>query len=288
LAAWGLVVALSAVAGCQKDTPAGVAAEGPASASASAATGPQAGACYDTALAPRSMWADGTKPVACTETHRAETYHAGTVDAPGSAPQVQPGSQQIIDLFATCEAKAKEFLGADWHVGRIELQLTLPRPDDWTAGVRSYSCEAAEIDQPGDPTAVRRTASLRGALASPAALAMGCFKMRNPPDWAPMVPAPCDQPHDAEYVGAFTGKQPLPQGDEASSEFGLDQCDAAVAKYVGSPNYRRMVAGYIGWGKAAWDTGRLTARCFAVVEEGRQFTASVKGIGTRNPTTVQV
>jgi hypothetical protein len=48
-----------------------------------------------------------------------------------------------------------------------------------------------------------------------------------------------------------------------------------------------MVAGYIGWGKGAWDTGRLTARCYAIAEEGKQFTASVKGIGTRNPATVQ-
>ena len=285
LAAIGLISVLATVTGCQEDAPT-VATGSSASASASSAPGPQVGACYDAAYAPRSMWADGTPPVPCTQTHRAETYHVGTVDAPANAGQVQAASQQLVDLFATCEAKAKEFLGADWHTGRIELLLTLPRPDDWGKGTRSYSCEAVEIDQPGQPSAVRRTSTLRGALAQPGPLSMRCFDMRNPPTWAPMVPVACDQPHHAEYAGAFTGKLPPTGDDEANTEAAFDSCEPVIDTYVGSPNYRRILIGFLGWSRQAWDAGQLTARCYAVAEEGKRFTASVKGIGTRNPPTV--
>jgi hypothetical protein len=278
-----VVAALVVVAGCGQDRPRRAGAT--ASPSPSALTRPYVGACYDAPMAPRSMWADGTQPVACTEQHRAETYHAGTVDAPGGAAQVQPASQQMFDLFATCEAQAKTFLGADWHTGRIELLLTLPRPQDWMAGVRAYSCEAVEIDQPGERAAVRRTSSLRGSLATPGPLTMSCFDMRNPPNWAPMVPVACDQPHHAEYAGAFTAKQPTPGDDNAVLQAGFDSCEPIIDAYVGSRYNRRISWGYIGWDRYFWDFGQLTTRCFAVAEEGKRFTATVKGIGTRDPAT---
>jgi hypothetical protein len=254
--------------------------------SASAAAGPHAGACYDAALMPHSMWADGTKPVPCTETHRAETYHVGTVDAPAGAAQVQPATQQMFDLYAACEAKAKEFLGADWHTGRVELLVTLPRPADWMAGVRTYSCEVAETDNVGERTAVRRTSSLGGALAQPGPLTMRCFDMRTPPHWIPMVPISCDQPHSAEYAGAFTAKQPAAGDEDTVVQVGFDRCEPVVDAYLGSSNNRYIAWGFFGWHRYFWDLGQLTVRCFAIADGGKRFKSSVKGIGNRSPAVV--
>ena len=246
---------------------------------------PTVGACYDAALAPRSMWADGTPAVPCTQTHRAETYHAGLLDAPATKTQAEPSTEQLLTLFTTCEAKAKDFLGGEWYTARLEIELTLPRPDDFIAGVHAYSCEVYEIDQPGHPTAVRRTSSLRGALAAPGPLSMTCFDMRNPPEWAPMVPARCDQPHDAEYVGVIP-RQAKPSGtdDEANMDAAVQACRPVVTEYVGARN-PRVGWGFIGYGAQVWGAGQLAGRCFALPAEGTKFTASIKGIGNRRPPT---
>jgi hypothetical protein len=274
LAALGVaVIMILAAGGCDGRRPTGAAR-------ALKTDAARVGACYDAPILPQSMWSDGTPVVPCTEMHRAETYYTGTVDAPPDSAQVQDGSQELIKLYATCEAEAKTFLGADWYAGRLAILVTLPRPDDWQAGTRTFSCEVFEIDQPGHETAVRRTASLRGALAAPGPLAMGCFNMRNPPEWAPMVPAACDQPHDAEYVGATLAASELEL--ETNTEALFDKCVDLLVGYVGSTNIRGYQYGYIGSSLS----GELRVRCFAMpAAEGKRFTASVKGIGNRTPPT---
>jgi hypothetical protein len=276
------VVMLAAV-GCAAARPMAQ-ARGMAGKAAKAGPEPTAGACYDAPIAPRSMWADGTPAVPCTQTHRAETYHLGKVDAPSADGQAQPDTKQILRLFDICEVRAKEFLGADWSSGRVEIAVTLPRPDDWVAGVRAYSCEVFEIDQPGQPAAVRRTSSMRGVLAEPGPLSLGCFDMRNPPQWTPMVPARCDQPHDAEFAGVIA-RAPIPTGDaEARKKVMLDACEPVVSAFVGALN-PRIGWGFDPYGGPIWDAGQMAARCFMVPEEGKKFTASVKGIGARRPST---
>jgi Septum formation len=291
LAAIGIGLVTVAGAACGSDGP--PVAAGSASASvASVASGPRLGACYDTPVTLGSMWSDRASEVSCTVEHLAETYHTGTVDVPSDAAQVQPGSQQLFDLFATCEAKANEFLGGAWSGGRIALLVTLPRPDAWAAGARGYSCDAAEVDQIGGQVgfpaaAVRRSSSLRGALAVPGPLAMACFRFHNPPVTLPQVPVPCDQPHDTEYAGAFTGTLPLPPNNEAAHDYAEDRCRGVVAAYIGSKNNGGIRPGWLEWSRTTWDTGLLTVRCFALpATEGKRFTASVKGIGRRSPATV--
>jgi hypothetical protein len=276
-------------AGCGSD--AAPTAAGSPSVSASPSGGPRLGACYATPVTLGSLWSDRTAEVSCTAEHLAETYHTATVDAPAGAAQVQPGSQQLFDLFAACEKAANEFLGGAWTGGRIGLLVTLPRPDAWTAGARGYSCDAAEIDQIGGQigapaSAVRRVSSLRGALAAPGPLGLACFRFRNPPVTLPQVPAPCDQPHDTEYAGAFTGTLPLPADDEAAFAYAEERCRDVVAAYIGTANNAGITPGWLEWNRTTWDTGLLTVRCLAVPAKGKRFTASVKGIGRRSPATV--
>jgi hypothetical protein len=134
---------------------------------------------------------------------------------------------------------------------------------------------------------VRRSSSLRGALAAAGPLTMACFWYRSPPVTLPEVPAPCDQPHDTEHVGAFTGTLPLPQGKDAAHDYAEARCIQLVASYVGSSTLTGITPGWLEWDQQTWDTGRLTVRCFALPEQdGKRFTASVKGIGRSTPPTV--
>jgi hypothetical protein len=206
------------------------------------------------------MWSDRASEVSCNAEHLAETYHTGTVDVPAGAAQVPPGSHRLFDLFASCEETANEFLGGAWTGGRIALLVTLPRPDAWTAGARGYSCDAVEVDQIGGQvgapaSAVRRSSSLRGALTTPGALAMGCLRFRTPPVTLPQIPAPCDQPHDTEYVGAFTGTLPLPTDDDAAHDYAEERCRDAVTAYVGSSNNAGIRPAWLEWNRKTWDTG---------------------------------
>jgi hypothetical protein len=134
-----LLVVAVATAGCDSSSDA---AEAPASATPSIPPA-AVGTCYDARLAVFSMWADGTAAVPCTQPHREETFHVGTIDG---GEWVKPRTQRMSELFATCAAKAKEFLGGNWYDGRIDLLVTVPRQTAWEAGVRTHSCEAAEID----------------------------------------------------------------------------------------------------------------------------------------------
>jgi hypothetical protein len=235
------------------------------------------GTCYDARLAQYSMWADGTAAVPCTQPHRAETFHVGTID---DAVEVKPRTQRMSDLFSTCAAKAKEFLGGNWYDGRIDLLVTVPRQVAWQAGVRVYSCEAAEIDSIGSDIPIQRASSLRGVLAA-GSLALRCHDWLNKPKDGPLIPAACDQPHDGEYVGAVEVSYPPPAaGYDDQTTAG---CWAALKAYVGMSSTVEWSIMQIGVTTEHWDRGRLTVRCFthASVTGTEQFTASVKGIGDR-------
>jgi hypothetical protein len=192
----------------------------------------------------------------------------------------------MFDLFATCEERAREFLGAPWYSGWVQIQLTLPRPDPAAADVRTYSCEVFEVDQIGPETVVRRTSSLRGALAARGPLSMGCVAQRNPPARAPMIRAACDQPHEAEYVGGYAADLPAGLPDQEQIDLVADRrCAPGVHAYVRA--FRtEILRGFTGWGPAYWEVGQRTMRCFAVAQPGKRFTASVKGLGDRAPPTV--
>jgi hypothetical protein len=117
-------------------------------------------------------------------------------------------------------------------------------------------------------------------------IAIGCLKFRNPPVTLPQVAAPCDQPHDTEYVGAFTATLPLPADDDAAYDYAEQRCRDAVNAYVGSSNNVGITPAWLEWNRSVWDTGLVTVRCLAIPAKGKRFTASVKGIGRRSPATV--
>jgi hypothetical protein len=270
-----IVALLVAAVGCESSSDAEQASASAAPAKPSAAVG----MCYDARLTMYSMWADGAAAVPCSQPHRAETFHVGTIDG---AVEVRQRTQRMSELFAICAAKAKEFLGANWYDGRIDLLVTVPRQDAWKAGVRTYSCEAAEIDSIGSDIAIQRASSLRGALAA-GLLLLKCHDRPNKPKDGPLVPAACDQPHDGEYVGAVEASYPPPAaGYDDQTNAG---CWAALKAYVGMSSTDGWSITEIGITTEHWDRGRLTVRCFTHSAPSEQFTASVKGIGNRRPAT---
>jgi hypothetical protein len=261
-------------------------AAGPGPAARGVSSAPTPGPCHDAPIAPDSIWVDTAPAVACTGPHLAEIYHTATADAPPQAAPVQPGSQAMSRLFAGCEEKATGFLGAPWYTGWVQIRVALPRPDDWAKGARAYSCQAFEVDQIGPENAVRRASSLRGALAARGPLSMGCLAARTPAARAPLVRAACDQPHEAEYVAGYTAVPPASL-TQADADLVADRrCGAAVGAYTRAVGHRQILVGFAGWGPGYWWVGQVTLRCLAVAHPGKRFTASVKGIGDREPPTV--
>ena len=247
---------------------------------------PAVSTCYDSPIATHSMWAAGVPEVPCTGPHLAETYYTGTSPGPGSSAHVRPGSPEMFGLFATCEEYAREFLGAAWHSGWVQIQLTLPRADrSVSAAERRFSCEAFEVDQLGPENPVRRTSSLRGALVARGPLSMGCLSLRDRPAKAQLVAAGCDQPHEAEYVSSGHQADPPDSLDQGQIDLvGDRRCAGAVSSYTRS--HQRVLVGFAGWGPAYWMVGQVTLRCFALAPAGKRFTASVKALGDREPPTV--
>jgi hypothetical protein len=240
---------------------------------------PPPGPCYDAAMAPDALSADLGPEVACTAAHQAELYGAGPVDSP-----VRPGTADTEGIFAGCAEKASQFLGASWLNGWVQIRAIVPTPDDWAAGKREYRCAAFEVDQLGPERVVRRTSSLRGALATRGPLAMACLARTAPA--APLAPAACDQPHEAEFVGGFAADPPGSTSQEQVDLTGDRRCAAAVSSYSRSITNPKILVGFAGWGPGYWWVGQTSLRCLAVAPAGKRFTASVKAIGDNEPPTV--
>jgi hypothetical protein len=244
---------------------------------------PSVGTCYDAPFLPHSLWADGTEPVACEQSHRLETFHVGTLDVPVGAPPVVPASQPLFDASASCATAARDFLGAEWYTGRVEIGLTLPGPDDWQAGNRAYSCELMQVDEAAAAIPARRTGSLRGALTAAGPLTLGCLTATDVESLDVLRPVACDQPHDAEFAGAFTADRPMPPNHDDLIDAGFDGCYPVALAYVGTSRFHPLRWWFSNFSEADWGFGNRTARCYVIAPKGTRLKASVKGIGTAAP-----
>jgi hypothetical protein len=135
-------------------------------------------------------------PLDCEKPHRIETVHVGLFSG-DQANRFSPpplGSPTMRSAFADCDAKAKQFVGADWRGGRLSVRVVPPGPQGWAGGNRWYRCDMFELDaldggtsraHPNDH-AIERTGSLRNVLTHPSPLAYGCFTEDR---WGNLMPA---------------------------------------------------------------------------------------------------
>ncbi len=235
-------------------------------------------------------------PVDCAVEHDREAAFVGTfTGAPAgrNKPPLRDGPDAQA-AWLQCAAPVAEFLGGDWHDGLLLLELVLPTASAWSVGARWYRCDVSELEDPWETDRLTRTASLRAALKSPE-LRLGCLATTKSSDGYFFAhPAPCDQPHHNEYVGFFVAPNipfldpsvpadPKTQRNPAAA-LAEKQCWPKIEAFVGTRNVSLKIGwSYSGFDKEHWGYGDRSARCFAGPLADVSWTATIKGLGSKNP-----
>lgn len=280
------VTAALALAGC--GAPAGVdrdladdwAAMGPAKGFV-----PAAGVCHPTVS--DVGYLTGYSPVDCTESHRAETLHVGTLTGAeagrGAPPKV--GSAGMRAARAECDKQVNRALGADWRSGRLLMSVVFPSALAWSGGARWFRCDVAEIVSLDDTGVSSRTASLRGALKAGSPLGYGCF---NPKlvkdDIDEMRAVSCTAKHHAEFVGVWQAPNVSYADFIKARTRAHKACRSLIAKYAKVPDnsdlqYRAGTIIYHPYAEE-WNDGNHGVQCFLWMD-GRTLTRSVRGGGAK-------
>jgi hypothetical protein len=226
--------------------------------------------------------------VDCAGPHTAEVYHVGQVDPQLVDKLAQAkGDDAVLQqnlMYAqarrACTVLATSYLGGLWHTARVQVIADWIKPT--TSG--HFGCALVETADPAGTRFARRTGSVRDALKAgeSAALLAGCVARGG--DGA-LAYAACDQPHDGEFVGAYTITPPDAPFDEKAVRSAADRgCVQAALTYLGLPadaNRADLRPGYVGPTTAGdWLGSDQTFACYVLATEGR-LRGSVKGLGTR-------
>lgn len=247
---------------------------------------PQAGVCLPTQHTTVG-YLSSYHPVDCAEIHYTETVHVGRFTGAYAEATAPPsaGSPAIRDAYAECDKRAKAYLGDDWRTARLWLGLTLPHRHAWAAGSRWYRCELQELASVEEGVEVRsRQGSLKGALAGPSPLRLGCYLVRTARGrTVEMRPVACDVPHQAEFVGVFAAPDvPYPK-DEQRHSFFENGCLGVLARFAGVPDdseikFRSGVI-WIPARQSDWRDGDRGIRCYLWMND-RNLRRSMRGAGT--------
>jgi len=248
---------------------------------ASAPTGvPAAGTCYaadDATRAKHLPWP--VAPVDCAAAHTVEIAYAGPADraivgqANGGDEQARTGARVAMTVEAgrTCAAKASEYLGGKpWRTARVSLGVVWVDPT--SAGF--FTCILTERAAVLDAKPVTRTGSVKGTP-----LPAGCVTGET------LAYAPCDQPHDGEFVGVYTVANPNWPGPDKAKEFATKGCQLAAAGFLGIPSDAKrddLTLTYDGpTTQASWIGGDPSFACYATVPPGTpKLRGSLRGITT--------
>lgn len=249
---------------------------------------PEAHTCHTTHYRETAALVD-YQPVDCDQPHLVQTIYVGTFTGKAAEKDSPPaaGSSAMRAAYAECEKQAEEFLGADYRYGRLTLGVAKPTEAGWQGRARWFRCDLSEVaDLQGTP--IERQGSLQGALAEEAdsGLRLGCFTAEQGEgrEVRQRVEVPCDEPHDAEFVGIWRpdrDEYPSYEDEEAELEV-YDGCRRVVADYVGVPKDGALVyrTGVIAdWmSQADWENGDRAFRCSLWLPD-RELTESLKGAG---------
>ncbi|MGW4498627.1 septum formation family protein [Micromonospora sp. NPDC004336] len=222
-------------------------------------------------------------PMDCAAPHRIETVHVGAFPADRATPPAT-GSAELRGAFAECDARATGHVGDDWRAGRLRLAVALPSAAGWAAGSRWYRCDLAEVSTvEAAATVVIRSGSLRGALAGPSPLRLGCQRARASGGAVrALLPVDCATRHDAEFVGVWRAPDrayPSRAADWAPLYAG---CRSVLGRYVGVPDDAdlRFRSGVVVRppGAGRWRVGDRGVRCYLWLDN-RTVTGSLRGAG---------
>ncbi|HLV57411.1 MAG TPA: septum formation family protein [Natronosporangium sp.] len=244
---------------------------------------PEAGTCHREAFR-AVVAAEDYQPVDCEAPHLLETVHVGTFTggpAEGDQPPA-PGSAALRQAFEECEQRAADHLGADYRHGLLWMGVAVPTPVAWDGGARWFRCDLSELDSVvGDP--VTREGDLAGALAEGSPLRLGCWvvEVGEGGELVEQSPVPCDEPHDAEFVGVWRAPDgPFPDPTDRDGPV-HEGCRSRIAAYTGVPddgNVRYRVGAIVDWmSERDWENGNRGFRCRLLVAE--PVTGSLRNAG---------
>jgi hypothetical protein len=254
---------------------------------------PVTGVCYYTRPSGFSAGEDTTTP--CADSHATETVHVGTftgADADRSSAPAK-GSPALAVVFGECRKAATDYLGDDYDMGPMALNVTLPVASAWKGGARWYRCDIDRYNDAAYEVAAKGSAKdgLRGARPVAITCIVASDSGQDASRWDEFVP--CSQPHNAELAGLFAAPDvPWPADAKARDDIGGKGCEGVVAHYLGLSGTRDTNA-VLGWSwepfvQDRWELGDRTIRCVVLGFKGSsvngvRFTGSVKGFGTRTP-----
>ncbi|WBB69660.1 septum formation family protein [Micromonospora sp. WMMD812] len=226
-------------------------------------------------------------PVACTESHRVETLHVGTLSGAGAERSTPPpaGSVGMRAARAECDREINKAVGADWRTGKLAVDVVFPSPPAWTGGARWFRCDVSETKGLDDTFVGLREGSLRDALKGDSKLAYRCFDPKLVKDDVDeMVPAACTGKHHAEFVGVYQAPD-ISYAEFTRTTLRIHKaCQKMIADYVKVPNdnnlqYRAGTIFYHPF-EQEWRNGNRGVQCFLWVSD-RALTRSMKGAGTK-------
>jgi hypothetical protein len=227
------------------------------------------------------------QPVDCAKSHLAETVYVNGFTGAAADQPTRPaaGSAALRAARAECELKSNDFLGGDWHTGRLVLTLVLPPSTAWNSGARWFRCDLSETGSLDNTKAVNRSGSLKDGLAAGSPLAHSCFDPKLiKEDLNYLEPVACTSTHHAEFAGVYTA--PENTGWDAFQRDGKGThraCLTVIAAFAKVPdnNDLQYRAGSIFYppSEAEWNAGDRGVRCFLWVG-GRPLDRSMRGAGT--------
>jgi hypothetical protein len=274
------VVALLSLTGCDGAEPVARATGSAAPASPSAAALPAAGMCHrGQAFGMYDYRAATLNPVDCAAEHQAEIIRVGTLTS--------PPENKTREVFTDCDTTARDYVGGDWHEGRLGIGVVVPSTEEWIAGAHEYRCALFEFSA-DEHSSRLRTGSLKDGLRGTRPLALTCSEVRGTPDgqgWYTsidqLVPTDCAQPHNGEFVGLYIGQDiPYPGMTKLAPEV-TKACKAKAATFLGqSPSKfdgrTDLIVVPTGGNPERWALGDRTARCYILTRPDNLLTKSMK------------
>jgi hypothetical protein len=221
--------------------------------------------------------------VECTAEHIAETYFVGTFPADAVTDGTgwpQLGSAMFRHAYETCADRATDFLGADYHTGRLKVMPVMPSERQWAGNARWFRCELMEVlDARG--TITPRTTTLRDGLRGPKPLALTCGDDELSADRRNLnniTFIDCASPHRIEFTGIYLA----PDGDYAKIDLiVLDACHTIGAAFLGMTKSMLLSTGGTRWlywsDSNDWTAGDRSQQCFMGDFAGRTLTGSIQG-----------
>lgn len=248
---------------------------------------PASEVCYEEAYRPTAS-VEHYRPIDCDQPHLVETAHVATFTGEAGEREAPPAPDEWEwrAAFAQCEERVAEFLGAEHRYGRVWLGVAVPTEEAWDGGARWFRCDLSELAEVSSEP-VMREGSLAGALADrDSDLRLGCFQVDvGGGVVAEKLPVPCDEPHQAEFVGTWRAPDgAYPDADDSGA---VDEvytgCRSRIAAYTDIPDdgdVRFRVGAIVDWlSEQDWDAGNRSFRCYLWVSDG-ELTTSLRDAGT--------